>query len=209
MFTGLVEESGTVVDLELSEASVRLKVESALCSDDLKIGDSLAVNGACLTVVQNQELASSRRVLSFDILNETMKRTNFHEFQIGSLVNLERAVRLSDRLGGHMVSGHIDEVADISVWEARDDNFYLELRLKNSQNLKYLIEKGSIALDGISLTVAGVDQVNSRFWVWIIPHTREVTNLHTKSLDSQINVEFDQIGKYVENFVRFSAQPTA
>lgn len=200
MFTGLVEECGCIESLESFDGGTRLWLRSSICATGIKIGDSLAVNGACLTVISRQSIrkvsGESEQLLSFDVLDETMKRTAFQSFQPQTKVNLERALRAGDRLGGHFVSGHVDETGTISIIEKRGDYHYLEVTPQSTDSMKYLVEKGSVAIDGISLTVAGVSE--SSFHVWIIPHTLDVTNLNSLASGDPVNLEFDIIGKYVE-----------
>jgi riboflavin synthase len=196
MFTGIVEETGTVEQIEPSAKSIRLIVRAPLCRRDLKPGDSLAVNGCCLTVVK---VSARHRLLEFDLLAETWQRTNLQFARRGSLVNLERALRADGRLGGHFVTGHIDGTGKIKRWKRRGSDWMLDIAAPASI-MRYVIFKGSVAVDGISLTVAGVGR--SSFLIWIIPHTYEVTALHERSVGDAVNLEADLVGKYVEQFVR-------
>lgn len=200
MFTGLVEECGEVIIFSNHGEYSRLGITSKICASNVKVGDSISVDGACLTVVSCDE-KNSTRILNFELLNETIKRTHFESLMQGAKVNLERALAVGDRLGGHFVTGHIDTTAVISEFCKRDENYFLRIDLNDLSQSKYLIEKGSIAINGISLTIAGVDEKG--FWVWIIPHTLEVTNLSSSKPGDKVNLEFDMIGKYVENFVKF------
>jgi riboflavin synthase len=190
MFTGLVETQGEILQRVESPGSVRLIVTPLQALEGVRIGDSIAVNGCCLTVVQLDD-----GKLTFDLLEETDRRTNFKFIQAGSRVNLERSLRPLDRMGGHYVTGHIDTTARILRWEASGRDFVLEIEL-NPSFQKWMIPKGSIAIDGISLTVGEVQQ--DRFLIWIIPHTREVTNLFTRKAGDEVNLEFDMIAKYTE-----------
>ncbi len=190
MFTGLVETQGTILQRIESPQSVRLRLQSLLPLEGTGVGDSIAVNGCCLTVVEIEN-----QNLTFDILQETDQRTNFKSLKPGSLVNLERSLRPLDRMGGHYVTGHIDCTAQILRWEPSGRDYLLEIALTPSFQ-KWMIPKGSIAIDGISLTVGAV--LADRFQVWIIPHTREVTNLATKQTGDEVNLEFDMIAKYTE-----------
>ena len=196
MFTGLVEETGVVESLKESESAIRMALRAKLCARGLRKGDSLAVNGCCLTVV---ELRRRQRdvVVSFDLLRETWVRTSFAGLAKGDLVNLERSLRPGDRMGGHFVSGHVDGTGRIRRWEAVGADHVLEIAAPRSV-MPYLVEKGSIAVDGISLTVAAVGR--TWFRVWIIPHTIKVTNLRDRSKGDIVNLEADLISKYVARF---------
>src|SRR5262245_2791029 len=166
MFTGIVEEAGRVVQVQQSGDGIRFSIEAQLVGSDMKPGDSIAVNGCCLTVV---ELRGD--VLSFDLLRETWKRTNLHASRPGSLVNLERSLRADGRIHGHFVSGHIDGTGRVTVLKQRGGDWYLKIEAP-AEVMRYLVFKGAIAVDGISLTVAEVDPES--FAVWIIPHTYAV-----------------------------------
>lgn len=192
MFTGLVEETGTVVSLVEQEEAWRLTLEADLVLP-LAIGDSLACNGCCLTVV-----AVEGKRLSFDLLEESLRLTSFHQCQPGSLVNLERSLKADARLGGHFVSGHVDTTGTVTVFEERGKNHYLRVEVP-AEFQKYLVYKGSVALDGISLTVAEADVEGLA--VWLIPHTIAVTNLHQRKVGDAINIEFDLLAKYVEKLL--------
>ena len=198
MFTGLVEEAGTVERVTPGKKSIELIVRTVYCARGLKVGDSLAVNGCCLTVVK---LATHRshKLARFDLLKETWQRTNLQFTRRGSLVNLERPLRADGRLGGHFVTGHIDGLGKIVRWERSGNDHLLDIAAA-PQLLRYVVLKGSIAVDGISLTVAGVRPRGFR--VWIIPHTIEATNLLKRKVGDRVNLEADLIGKYVEKFVK-------
>lgn len=196
MFTGLVEETGRVVEIVRGADAIRMVVKVDHCTRGLKKGDSLAVNGCCLTATQIRRLKKGARV-SFDLLQETWSRTSFAELSEGDPVNLERSLRASDRLGGHFVTGHVDAVGRIRKLERHGADHELIIAAPRSV-LDYVVEKGSIAVDGISLTVAGVGK--TWFRLWIIPHTMKVTNLFSKEKGSQVNLEADLIGKYVRQF---------
>ena len=200
MFTGLVEEAGTIERIRPAEKSIELLVRTARCARGLRVGDSLAVNGCCLTVVK---LASHRshKLARFDLLKETWQRTNLQFARPGSLVNLERPLRADGRLGGHFVTGHIDGVGKIVRWERAGQDHVLDIAAA-PQIMRYVVFKGSIAVDGISLTVAGVRPRSFR--VWIIPHTFEGTNLRERKIGDRVNLEADLVGKYVEKFVRLA-----
>lgn len=193
MFTGLVEESGRVVELSAYCGQHVLRVAARRVLEGLAIGDSIAVNGCCLTVA-----AREGEVLQFDLLAETRRVTSLGALVSGSEVNLERSLAYGGRMGGHFVTGHVDAVGTVEVFEPRGADHYLRVRLPAGSG-RYLVPKGSIALDGVSLTVAeaGVDTVA----VWLIPHTLAVTNLRTRRVGDIVNVEFDVLGKYVERML--------
>ncbi len=191
MFTGIVEETGMVERIRPAARSIQFTVRANVCARGLKAGDSLAVNGCCLTVVK---LASrgTQRLAQFDLLKETWQSTNLQFTQPGALVNLERPLRADGRLGGHFVTGHIDGVGKIIQDHVLDISAPPEV-------MRYVVFKGSIAVDGISLTVAGVRKRSFR--IWIIPHTYEVTALAERKVGGAVNLEADLLGKYVEKFV--------
>jgi riboflavin synthase len=197
MFTGIVEESGTVERIKPTARSIELTVRSGTCGRGLKIGDSLAVNGCCLTVVK---LAARGRfkLVQFDLLQETWQRTNLQYARPGSRVNLERPLRAGGELGGHFVTGHIDGVGRITRWERTGQDHVLDIAAP-PEVMRYLVFKGSVAVDGISLTVAGVRKQGFR--IWIIPHTYEITALRERKRGDAVNLEADLLGKYVEKFM--------
>ncbi|MEP6663953.1 MAG: riboflavin synthase [Verrucomicrobiota bacterium] len=198
MFTGLVEEVGIVERIERSAKAIHLTVQTEICGSDLQTGDSLAVNGCCLTAVKIAKKTSGKKSVRLDLLDETWTRTNLQFVKVGSLVNLERSLRMDSRLGGHFVTGHIDGTGEILRWEKRGQDYFLEVATPKPL-LRYLIFKGSVAIDGISLTVSQVG-VKS-FSVWIIPHTYEVTALRERKVGDAVNLETDLLGKYVERFI--------
>ena len=193
MFTGLVEECGEVAALTLSEKGARLSVRAPLVGSDAQIGDSIAVNGCCLTVTER-----AGETLSFDLLRETLERTSLRSAAAGSVVNLERALAVHARLGGHFVQGHVDGAAEVLAFEQVGADYRLEIALA-PESAKYVAFKGSIAIDGISLTVAEVHEAS--FVVWIIPHTLAVTNLRARRAGDRVNLEFDLLAKYVERIL--------
>lgn len=194
MFTGIIEETGTVRSIRKSGHSADMTVGASTVLDGLKLGDSIAVNGVCLTVVTLDENS-----FSADIMHETAAHSNLLKMNVGSTVNLERAMPLSGRLGGHIVAGHIDGTGVISkVW--KDENAVWFTVRTSTDVLRYVIEKGSIAIDGISLTVAGVTEHD--FSVSVIPHTAQNTTLGEKRVGDMVNLENDCIGKYVEKLLR-------
>jgi len=190
MFTGIVEETGVVVAFTQGEKAWRLVLEADVVLGDLNLGDSVAVNGCCLTVV-----AIEGSQISFDLLEESVRLTSIREVGPGGKVNLERALLPSTRMGGHFVSGHVDGLGRIEAIEPRGQDRFFRIK-PDAANLKYVVHKGSITVDGISLTVAEVDEEG--FAIWLIPHTMEVTNLHTKKAGDHVNLEYDLIAKYVE-----------
>jgi riboflavin synthase len=197
MFTGIVEEAGVVEQVKPAAGSIKLTVRSKLCARGLKLGDSLATNGCCLTAVKLTPRQGGKSI-QFDLLRETWERTNLQFAKPGSLVNLERALAASGRLDGHFVTGHIDGMGKIIRWERSGKDHVLDIAAP-PEVMQYLIFKGSIAVDGISLTVAAVQRKSFR--VWIIPHTLEVTALRERSVGDAVNLEADLLGKYVRQFV--------
>lgn len=193
MFTGIIEETGNVLAFREEAESWRLEIGAAKALQDLELGDSIAVNGCCLTAV-----ASDAEKVCFDLLAESRRLTTFQDIDAGALVNLERAARFNGKMGGHFVTGHIDGIGIIEVLEERGKDTYLQVKAPEGMG-RYLVHKGSIAIDGISLTVAEV--TGDGFAVWLIPHTMSATNLHTKVVGNGVNLEFDQLGKYVEKLV--------
>jgi riboflavin synthase len=193
MFTGLIEDVGRVASLVLNKQSAVLTVESSLALRGIPLGASIAVNGACLTVVQK-----GKGTVAFDVSPETLERTSLATVEPGTLLNLERSMRLKDRLGGHLVTGHIDGVGSVHSVEKKGDFTFLSFRL--AQRLgSLLVSKGSVAVDGISLTV---NRCSARgFSVAIVPFTMQNTNLRGRRVGDKVNVETDLIGKYVCHFV--------
>ena len=198
MFTGIVEETGIVESIKPTEKSIRMTIAAKRCARGLKLGDSVAVNGCCLTVVKLTSRGSSKLV-QFDLLRETWERTNLQFCQTGSLVNLERPLRADGRLDGHFVTGHVDGMGKVSRWERAGQDHVLEITAP-AEVLRYIVFKGSITIDGISLTVAGVTKKGFR--LWIIPHTYKVTALCERKVGDAVNLEADILGKYVEQFVQ-------
>lgn len=189
MFTGIVEELGTVESID----GARIRIHASLVLEDAKVGDSTAVNGCCLTVV-----GLGPGWWEADVSDETFARTNLGDLRPGSPVNLERPVRLSDRLGGHIVQGHVDGVGEIV-----DPAPGLRVRMP-SELLRYIVEKGSVTVDGISLTV--VDVLDDGFTVALIPHTTAVTTLGSKGRGDRVNLEVDMLAKYVERLTEAHRQ---
>lgn len=190
MFTGIIEEIGTVRRIERGASGARLTIAAKTVLEGTKLGDSIATNGVCLTVVS---LTSDS--FSADVMAESLRRSSLGALQTGSPVNLERAMPLNGRFGGHIVSGHIDGTGTIASQKREDNAVWVTVRTAASL-LRYIVEKGSIAIDGVSLTVAAVDETS--FAVSIIPHTGAQTILLDKKPGETVNLECDVIGKYVE-----------
>ena len=198
MFTGIVEEAGTVEAIKPAKKSIQLLVRARAVGRGLKLGASVAVNGCCLTVVK----LSSRgrdRLIQFDLLQESWRLTNLQFAKAGSLVNLERPLRASGELGGHFVTGHVDSLGRITKLERSGRDHMLDIAAP-PEVMCFVIHKGSIAVDGISLTVAAVKK--NGFRIWIIPHTLDVTALRERKIGDAVNLEADLLGKYVEKFLR-------
>lgn len=194
MFTGIVEETGTLRSLSRGSKSCVIHVQCSTVLEDTRIGDSIAVNGICLTVTSMESGG-----FTADVMNETLSRSSLAQTRPGDPVNLERAMAANGRLGGHIVSGHIDGTGIIR--EIRDDDNAVWYTVEApSEILRYVVEKGSIAIDGISLTVARVD--DRSFQVSVIPHTRAVTALSSRRVGSPVNLENDIVGKYVEKLMQ-------
>ncbi|MBL9184270.1 MAG: riboflavin synthase [Verrucomicrobiaceae bacterium] len=199
MFTGLVETTGKILSLEPRGDSARLIVEAASVAPQLELGESVAVNGCCLTVTHIDTAAGT---FAFDLLMQTLRVTSLGDLQTNSLVNLERAMRLGDRFGGHFVQGHVDDTVRILDFSPHGQDHRLEVEFPEKHR-GLVIPKGSICLDGISLTAAEVG--GSSITCWIIPHTLQVTHLHTKKPGDRMNVEFDMLGKHVRELVKHVA----
>jgi len=196
MFTGLVESTGSVRSLESRGESARLILDIGAIAAELTEGESIAVNGCCLTVTEWDVVAQTA---SFDLLMQTLQVTSLGDLLPGGLVNLERAMSMNARFGGHFVQGHVDDTVRILDWSTHGQDHRLEVELA-PENTGLVIPKGSICLDGISLTAAEVTP--SSVVCWIIPHTYQVTNLHTKTVGARLNVEYDLLGKYVRNLMQ-------
>ncbi len=197
MFTGIVEETGTVKQIRRSAASAVLTVAADRVLTDVVLGDSIAVNGVCLTVTE-----FSQNEFSADVMHETLDRSSLGALKSGSTVNLERAMKADGRFGGHIVSGHIDGTGTVADIRKDDKAVWYKIRASGAI-LRYIVEKGSIAVDGISLTVAGLD--DDSFSVSVIPHTAANTTLSSKKKGDTVNLENDIIGKYVERLMQCGA----
>ena len=198
MFTGIIEEVGTVKNVQHSGNNSFIRIEAKKVLEDVHLGDSIAVNGVCLTVTH-----SDSTTFQADVMNETLHRSSLGSLRSGSSVNLERAMAANGRFGGHIVSGHIDGTGSIA--DIRNDGIAVWYTIKTDKSiLRYIVEKGSIAIDGISLTVAEVTE--DSFSVSIIPHTASNTILGTKKVGDTVNLENDIVGKYIEKLMRPAAQ---
>lgn len=197
MFTGIVEEAGVIEKITPTSKSIEMTVRAKVCGNGVKVGDSIAVNGCCLTAVKITTQGKSK-LIRFDLLQESWRRTNFQFAKVGSLVNLERSLRANGELGGHFVTGHVDGLGKIIRWERKGKDHVLDIAAP-PEVLRYVVFKGSIAVDGISLTVAAVRKKDFR--IWIIPHTFEVTALRERRVGGAVNLEADLLGKYVERFL--------
>lgn len=195
MFTGIIEETGKVEAVAKGSNSAVITIAAVKVLEDTKIGDSIAVNGVCLTVT-----SISGRKFSADVMAETLRRSSLGSLKHGSMVNLERAMAANGRFGGHIVSGHIDGVGVISSFEKEDNAVWVEIETP-AKILRYIVEKGSITIDGISLTVAKL--TDSSFAVSVIPHTGEETTLLNRNPGDIVNLENDIVGKYVERLMNF------
>ena len=193
MFTGIVEGVGKVISLREQRESWCLSLSLPFEDNSgLEAGASLAVNGCCLTFRENANEEGS-----FDLLDETLARTNLGTLKVGDLVNLERSMTADGRIGGHFVTGHIDVVGEVKIFEERGKNLYLRVSLPPEYS-KYLVDKGSVSVDGCSLTVCEVEE--DSFAIWLIPHTLGRTNLNERKVNDKVNLEFDILAKYVARF---------
>ena len=196
MFTGIIQETGVVQQVKPAADSIQFTLRARLAGRGLTVGASVAVNGCCLTVVKITPRGRDKLV-RFDVLQETWRLTNLQFASAGSLVNLERPLRAGGELGGHFVTGHVDGLGRIKRWERSGRDHVLEMAAP-AEVMRYVVHKGSIAVDGISLTVAGVTR--GGFRLWIIPHTLEVTALRERRAGDAVNLEADLLGKYAEKF---------
>lgn len=200
MFTGIIEETGKVKAIRNNAKSSVITILADKVVSDTKLGDSIAVNGVCLTVVR-----ITKSEFDADVMAETIRRSSLGKLQKGDFVNLERAMMAGGRFGGHIVSGHIDDTGVITSFVKEDNAVWVNIEC-DPELMKYIVFKGSVALDGISLTVAKVSE--NGFSVSVIPHTKEETTLLSKKVGDIINIECDVIGKYVENMMKFSQKET-
>lgn len=195
MFTGIIEEVGVIKSIRMGAQSAVITIEAEKVLEDIHLGDSIALNGVCLTVT-----SFDSHSYSVDIMHESLKRTNLGSLKSGSRVNLERAMAADGRFGGHIVAGHVDGTGKITAMEKDDNAVWIYIQAEPSV-LKYIVEKGSITIDGISLTVAKVDEKS--FAVSVIPHTGTHTTLLEKKPGDTVNLENDMIGKYVEKLLNY------
>ena len=194
MFTGIVEELGTIRNIQRPSQGVILEIQARDVLVDAKVGNSIAVDGACLTI-----RALTPEAFTADISAETLRRTTLGERKVGERINLERSLQLSDRLGGHLVLGHVDEVATISAWKDEGDASLMQVTM--SRNLRpYIAYKGCVTVDGISLTVSSL--FDDAFEVALIPHTKHVTTLGAKRIGASVNLEVDIIARYLETLLK-------
>lgn len=201
MFTGIIEEIGTISSVAEGSLSAVITIQASKVLEGSQAGDSIAVNGVCLTVT-----SIHGGLFTADVMAETLRRSSLGSLSKGSRVNLERAMHANGRFGGHIVSGHIDGTGTI-VSKAREDNAVWVTVNTDKHILKYIVEKGSVAIDGTSLTVAAVNDSDSTFSVSVIPHTGKETIILSKGAGDIVNIENDVIGKYVERLLAFKEEP--
>lgn len=195
MFTGLIEEIGVVNEIKQSGDAIRLEINSNLINKDMSVDDSISVNGVCLTVTEYNKN-------SFEVtaVEETMRKTNLSDLTKGDLVNLERAMKADKRFGGHYVQGHVDHITYVSDIVHETENWLYTFKIP-SEGRKYIVDRGSITINGVSLTIASIEE--DSFKVAIIPHTYENTVFKQFKINDRINIEYDIIGKYVENILKY------
>lgn len=193
MFSGIIETTGKITTIEQTSEGAKLILTANIPTAEVSLGESICINGACMTVT-----TIGATELSFDVSVESLRKTNLGDLQPGSLVNLERSLRMNDRLSGHVVSGHVDGVGHVQSIQPEGDSFLYTFAIPTELS-RYLVEKGSVAVDGISLTVFHCKPTS--FTCAIIPHTHEVTTLHAKRPGDKVNIECDMQGKYIEKFV--------
>ena len=198
MFTGIIEEVGVIKNIKMGAKSAVITIQANTVMEDIHLGDSIAMNGVCMTVT-----SFDKNSYSVDVMHETLRRTNLGALKGGSRVNLERAMAADGRFGGHIVAGHVDGTGVITSMKQDDNAVWIDIETDASV-LKYIVEKGSITIDGISLTVAQVD--SRSFAVSVIPHTGMHTTLLEKKPGDSVNLETDMIGKYVEKLLGYQEQ---
>ena len=195
MFTGLVESTGTIISFDRNDTGATLEADIPFI-DEISMGESIAINGCCLTVS-----SMSPKSASFNLLNETLDVTAMKNLSVGKTVNLERAIAAGQRFGGHFVTGHVDVISKVINYSKQGDDHRLDISFP-SNKVHLLVHKGSIAIDGISLTIADIDDNNQTLTCWITPHTHSNTNLLEYSKGDSINLEFDLIAKHLERLVQ-------
>ena len=198
MFTGIVEELAQIKLIEPKSKGIRCAISSEVVVDDLKIGDSISVNGVCLTIVKR-----GKDSFCMDLVEETLNKSNLGELKVGDSVNLERAMKVSDRLGGHIVQGHVETLGVILEKQMQDEEAILSVGL-DPEWMRFCIPKGSITLDGVSLTIARIN--GNIIEIALIPHTLENTTLGIKGKSETLNIETDIIGKYIDRLLSFDAE---
>jgi len=193
MFTGIIEEIGFIKQIQRKPQGGTLAIAASRVLVDSKIGDSIAIDGACLTMTQVDEAG-----FKADISAETLRRTTLGERKLGDAVNLERPLQLGDRLNGHLVLGHVDDVGTISGWQDEGDSSLMRVSV-SSEVMRYVVYKGSVCVDGISLTIASL--FDDGFEIALIPHTKAVTTLGSKQIGNRVNIEVDLLGRYIERLL--------
>jgi riboflavin synthase len=201
VFTGIIEEVGTIINNKPISGGIRFTVEAQKVLEDLQIGDSINIEGACQTVV---ELSGNNFVV--EAVGETLEKTSLGDFQLNQKVNLERPLSPSSRMGGHFVQGHINNTGKITQWYPRGENYFLEIEIPERLS-RYTILEGSIAIDGISLTIAHLNK--NRIGINIIPHTVKNTALQFKKIGDSVNIEVDMIAKYIEKLFASNKEPSS
>lgn len=199
MFTGIIEAMGKVTNIVNGPDSAQLTIESAGFFSDIKLGDSIAVNGCCLTAVTN-----TADQFTVDVMKQTLALTNIGSLEIGSVVNLEKAMKVSDRLGGHIVQGHVDSTATLAAINQGADWYELVFNVP-ADYLKYMQAQGSITINGVSLTIAKLSDIDKQLSVWLIPETLKRTNLSALKVGDVVNLEVDVLAKYVERIMKAGA----
>lgn len=202
MFTGLIKEIGIVKAIYPNQEGMELIIQSKILLPEIEVDDSVAINGACQTATRIND--NSFHVQTVHV---SLEKTTLGNLKSGDEVNLELALRMKDRLGGHMVQGHVNDVAKIIRIDSKGENYQVKIKVNNEQ-MKYIVKEGSITIDGISLTVSDVDREGSAFNVSIIPHTWKNTILRNRTVGSSINIEVDILGKYVENLLFYKGNHT-
>jgi len=200
MFTGIVEELAQIRSIKPRKKGIRYSISADVVMDDIKIGDSISVNGVCLTIVETK-----KKYFCMDLVEETLNKSNLGELMEGDVVNLERAMKATDRFGGHIVQGHVETVGVILEKQKQGEEAILSVGL-NPEWLRYCIPKGSITIDGVSLTIAKIN--GNIIEVALIPHTLDNTTLGVKDKSDTLNIETDIIGKYIDRLLSFDAEAT-